>query len=465
MELPTVHMVDYNGETGLITVTVKGSSADESVCEKKTNVLPPISDLIERAYPTWCIDENENQLTDVQTCADGTPNGRFSPLYFTKQYSGADPALGGYLTNIDINYAFEFAAPYFGQACAGSPHMCPEDFNGSTTNCKKCPKLKTTTDNGPYGPGHVPPHISLAAVSRAYEEGKGGDIKEWFDFDSNACRILPHKLLEMIRIYYPRDEDGGVYYPPPFSDLGGAYPLEFVNLAEESCKKEAEKHSTAGKLDCFENHSGSIDMFPDYLEVGHGSPHYCTKDGKAADVNPDYCPYIFFGPNRGKYRHPHIAFSALEVYLSNIVMPDKCETIWDDSNYPATVDTTVTFPYMSDVISQGNLIDPQQPTIDNGGMWMWPGPEGSKKKAVVGKFATNLVVTMDDGKESTTTESHSQSHDEGGLSDVVEHHSTSDDVKYLGLSDNTSIDDSAGFQRRNARVAATVSVLAMTFAI
>jgi len=128
--------------------------------------LPPIADLIERAYPTWCINDNEERIRGTETCEDGSPNGRFSPLYFTKQHSGGDPALGGYPTNIDINYAFEFAAPYLGQACAGSPHMCPEDFDGSTTNCKKCPKLKTENDNGPYGPGHVPPHISLAAASR-----------------------------------------------------------------------------------------------------------------------------------------------------------------------------------------------------------------------------------------------------------------------------------------------------------
>jgi hypothetical protein len=38
--------------------------------------LPPISDLIEQAFPTWCIDANENRITDVETCEDGTPNGR-----------------------------------------------------------------------------------------------------------------------------------------------------------------------------------------------------------------------------------------------------------------------------------------------------------------------------------------------------------------------------------------------------
>lgn len=245
--------------------------------------------------------------------------------------------------------------------------------------------------------------VCLFDLDRAYEESKDGDVSTWFDFESNACRVLPHKLLSLIRIYYPREEDGSVYYPPPFSDLGGAYPLEFVNLAGDSCTKEAEKHARAGAIECFEQHSGGVDLFPDYLEVGHGSPHYCTKDGIKADVNPDYCPYIFFGPNRGKYRHPHIAFSAVEVYLSNLLMPDKCGTKWDDSNYPMQIDTTVAFPFMSDTQPSGVLTDPQQPTIDDTGMWIWPGPEGTKKKPVSGNFAVELITITSDASEDTTT--------------------------------------------------------------
>jgi len=235
----------------------------------------------------------------------------------------------------------------------------------------------------------------------------------------NGCD-LPNQFLFSFRTRR-RGDDGKAYYPPPFSDLGGAYPLEFVNLVGESCVKEGEKHSTAGKLDCFEDHSGDVSLFPEYLEVGHGSPHYCTKAGKAADVNNDYCPYIFFGPSRGKYRHPHIAFSAVEVYLSNMIMPDKCGTTWDDSNYPPPVDTTVAFPYMSDMDS-----DPQQPTIDDDGMWIWPGPDGYKKKPVVGNFAINLFATE---------------------------------------TDETTEEASSGFQGRTARVATVLSALLIAFAI
>jgi len=167
---------------------------------------------------------------------------------------------------------------------------------------------------------------------RAYKEEKGGDPASWFDSASNACRIVPSKLLMLIRMYYPRDSEGKAYYPPPFSELGGAYPLEFVNLAGDSCEAEKKKHPNAGNLDCFEDHTGSVTEYPSYLEVGHGSPHYCTKEGIGADANPDWCPYIFFGKNRGKYRHPHIAFAALETYIANTLSVSGCKTTWDDSD-------------------------------------------------------------------------------------------------------------------------------------
>lgn len=52
----------------------------------------------------------------------------------------------------------------------------------------------------------------------------------------------------------------------------------------------------------------------------------------AADVHKDWCPYLYFGPNRGKYRHPHVAYAAVEVWLANKVMPDKCGETWDDND-------------------------------------------------------------------------------------------------------------------------------------
>lgn len=64
-------------------------------------------------------------------------------------------------------------------------------------------------------------------------------VEDWFDYEQNGCRVLPHKLLSMIRKYFPRDEESNQPdYPPPFTNEGGVggsggaypYPLEFVNL-------------------------------------------------------------------------------------------------------------------------------------------------------------------------------------------------------------------------------------------
>merc|ERR1712183_818927 len=136
-------------------------------------------------------------------------------------------------------------------------------------------------------------------------------------------------------------------------------------------------------------------------------------EGITADINPDYCPYIYFGPHRGKYRHPHIAFSAVEVYLSNKVMPDKCGTAWDDSNYPAKYDTTVAFPYMSDMDDDMGV---QQPTIDTG-MWIWPGPDGRKKKPVKGNFALELYTVPDGDDDEDESADDGDKSDGGGESD------------------------------------------------
>ena len=63
------------------------------------------------------------------------------------------------------------------------------------------------------------------------------------------------------------------------------------------------------------------------------------------------CPYVFVGPDAGKYRHPHIAFAALEVYLANRAMPETCAPTWLQNN-PGFLDehrvrTDTPFPVMT----------------------------------------------------------------------------------------------------------------------
>jgi len=83
---------------------------------------------------------------------------------------------------------------------------------------------------------------------RAYHDGGFGNVDTWFDYDQNACRVLPSVLLPMIRKYFPRSDDGSVKYPPPFTTDGGPggmnnviypYPLEYVNLVGEYARRLA----------------------------------------------------------------------------------------------------------------------------------------------------------------------------------------------------------------------------------
>jgi len=368
---------------------------------------------VKDVFPTWCVDVNDERIDEGNDfCADGSPNGRWTPFYLTKWHGGEDPRLGGYPTDIDTRYPFYYGSGFFGQAGAGGNAHCSVEFDGSKNHPGKCGKIKTNDDNGPNGPGHVPPHIGLAALTRTYYEANG-DAEEWFDYDMNGCRVLPHKLLQMVRNYFPRDPDkeNQPDYPPPFTDEGGvggsnpsgsyAYPLEFVNLVGQSCTDEQVIFPSA---ECSTD-SAADNEYPEYLEAGHGSPHYCSTLAKAADVSNDWCPYIFFGNDRGKYRHPHVAFAAVETWLANKIMPDQCGPTWDENDgfdYPfppndddrvqtrthfAPNDNSVAFPEMATV--PGFESDPKQPRTersDDGRDFFWPGAEGSKRKFVEGVF-------------------------------------------------------------------------------
>jgi hypothetical protein len=54
---------------------------------------------------------------------------------------------------------------------------------------------------------------------------------------------------------------------------------------------------------------------------------------------------------------------------------------------PPTVDTSIAFPFMKEI----DNFAPDQPLIEEG-RFLWPGPEGNKKKSVDGTFATGLYV-------------------------------------------------------------------------
>mmetsp|Transcript_21210 Transcript_21210/g.24414 ORF Transcript_21210/g.24414 Transcript_21210/m.24414 type:complete len:380 (+) Transcript_21210:72-1211(+) len=262
--------------------------------------LPEINSLMNVAFPMWEVDESGNRL-ETKPCT--VESCEWNPFYVTKRYDGLHPDYGGHPTDTDVKYAFYFGSAFGGQPYQGSPHHCPRCAEDSI-KAKDCLKIETTTDKGPYGPGHTPPHISLAALTWAVQDGLYTH-HEMFDYDLYDCRIVPDVLFKMIRNYYPRVEGEKVKYPPPIVPEGGDFQYEFP----------------AG--------NGLSNQEPPYAG---GPPHWCTEEMYASGHWDGVCPYVFEGPDAGKYRHPHIAYAALEVYLAHQFMPEKCSMTWLGNN-------------------------------------------------------------------------------------------------------------------------------------
>lgn len=184
-------------------------------------------------------------------------------------------------------------------------------------------------------------------------------MDEIFDYNYHQCRVQPHILLRMIRKYYPRTEGEKVAYPSPTSRDGGDFQYEFPS-------------------------GNGIDN--QEKPYAPGPPHWCTEEFKGTEHWDGVCPYVFEGPDAGKvssknsnepsgrhfnvyiivptvhfltimctlvvqYRHPHIAFAALEVYLAKKEMPNKCEETWLQNNPefldPDRPSTHTPFPTMT----------------------------------------------------------------------------------------------------------------------
>uniref|UniRef100_A0A7S4EMS4 Uncharacterized protein n=1 Tax=Pseudo-nitzschia australis TaxID=44445 RepID=A0A7S4EMS4_9STRA len=294
-------------------------------------VIPEMTEVMEIAFPTWNVDANNNRIEG---------GGKWNPYYLTKRWNGLDPKLGGYPTPIDTRYPFEFAAPFNGQPGAGSPHHCPKGTTNDTP-VQSCPKLITDNDDGEYGIGHVPPPIALAVVRNAVKDCVDeSEFESWFDFESTTapCDILPSVLATMIRNKYPRDpKTGAVKYPPPVIE-------------------------------------GTFEYYELEFPSPQGPPHWCTDDFLASGQWVDYCPYVFEGPNAGKYRHPHLALSAVMQYIAHSINPDVCGVEWDARGYPKVPDTSIAWATM-DSEEMG-----AQPVLP----YNWPENGDNKKKDVPG---------------------------------------------------------------------------------
>mmetsp|Transcript_19219 Transcript_19219/g.18460 ORF Transcript_19219/g.18460 Transcript_19219/m.18460 type:complete len:374 (-) Transcript_19219:223-1344(-) len=337
-----------------IAKSKKDKSPKSSKSPKSTKIsksgLPEINILMNTAFPMWEIDVNGNRVVTKACTVDSC---EWNPFYVTKRYDGLHPDFGGHPTDLDVKYPFFGGSPFGGQPYSGTPHHCKK-CDTDDIKAKECPKIVTVTDTGPDGPGHVPPHISLASLVRSVEGGIR--LATIFDYDRYQCRVIPDVLLKMIRKEYPRVGMAAVDYPKPTTVEGGDFKYEFPSG------------------------NGLGNQTPPYAD---GPPHWCTAEMKATGHWDGVCPYVFEGPDAGKYRHPHIAYAALEVYLANKVMPSMCKKTWLQNN-PQFLDSVIRsdtpFPTMdgdaNGMKTVANWIgQPALPwTYDSGDPKTYPGP-------------------------------------------------------------------------------------------
>jgi len=339
----------------------KGNKATKGgkTYKKAKHDLPEIGSLINTAFPMWDVDsegariDNPPMPCTIETC-------KWNPFYVTKRYDGLHPKYGGHPTDIDVKYAFYGGSPFGGQPYQGTPHHCA-DCDSDDIKISACPKIETRTDDGPNGAGHVPPHIALASLSWTVQEGMR--TEDMFNYERYNCRIVPDALLSMIRNYFPREDGELVKYPPPITPEGGDFQYEFP----------------AG--------NGLNNQNPPYAP---GPPHWCTDTFKGTGHWDGVCPYVFEGPDAGKYRHPHIAYAALEVYLANRLMPEKCHTTWLENNPEFLDETRITtdtpFPRMENDAAADTTVENWigQPTLP----WEY---ESGTSRAVPGLVATEFL--------------------------------------------------------------------------
>lgn len=262
--------------------------------------IPEIKELMDLAFPKWIADNDGNRIEHKACTVDSC---EWNPFYTTARWDGLHPDFGGGPTDNDVQYPFYASAPFRGQPYGGTSHHCADDAPYDV-KMNDCPKIETLTDDGPQGPGLIPPHISLVSLTRAVQD-KLFSMEEMFDFESFQCRVIPGVLLTMVRTYYPRTEGSRVVYPKPYTPEGGDYQYEFPS----------------GR--------GVDNMAPPYEP---GSPHWCEEELQALGFASTFCPYLFAGPDKGRYRRPHVAFASLEVYLANIALPDRCHRTWLQNN-------------------------------------------------------------------------------------------------------------------------------------
>jgi hypothetical protein len=218
-----------------------------------------------------------------------------------------------------------------------------------------CPILGATcgpdcAEMGRYGIPHIPAVVPLAAVKNAYKEAIDSGCQEdicssWYNYDTNRCDIQKSVLDQLLYKYF--GNGGTIKYEPP----------GLLNGKPSSTYYRLEFGGESPACDNGNNCRGA---------------HYCSTKvaQEGSNIWSDFCPYVHTGPNAGKYRHPHIALAALQQWIANKCMPDKCDSTWDEGpfRYPSTVSTSITWCEMQD--NDSHVSQPRVPykwPIDTGG--------------------------------------------------------------------------------------------------
>jgi len=188
------------------------------------------------------------------------------------------------------------------------------------------------------------------------------------------------------------------------------------------------------------------------------------------------CPYIFEGENAGKYRHPHIAFASLEVYLANMHMPEDCHPTWLENNpwfiEEGRVTTDTPFPVMSNDDKDAKSVEnwlgqPVLPWVYDSGDAKDASPvmlaEDSAK--LINVETADVDTTESDGsrdtevstdtEETTETEDSSDNEDDIGTEETAETEASAD----------TTPDPVTESAASSMSVSITVASVAMIFAI
>merc|ERR1740138_1339753 len=139
------------------------------------------------------------------------------------------------------------------------------------------------------------------------------DVCDWFADDSSLAAVdecsIPKSVMDRLVIQTFGTDDGFIKFTPPkiLDDLPPSDPK-----------------STYYKYEYLD----------DPIACADGNcrgPHYCSKEAADADIWGDFCPYIHTGEDSGKYRHPHLALAAFELWIANKCNPAKCPTTWLES--------------------------------------------------------------------------------------------------------------------------------------